>query len=84
MPERSPVRGEATAFSDYSSVVGARGVYALLTLAASVFTTRLLAPSEFGALSLFYVVALLIFTVSSAWTSAAVSRFGREELELSV
>ena len=58
-------------------------MYALLTLAASVFTTRLLAPSEFGALSLFYVVALLIFTVSSAWTSAAVSRFGREELELS-
>jgi O-antigen/teichoic acid export membrane protein len=78
---RDRVLGEATAFSDYVSVTAARGVYALLSLASVTITTRLLAPREFGALSLFFVISLLMVTAASAWTSAAVSRFGREELE---
>lgn len=79
---RPAVRGEATAFSDYATVTLARAVYAALSLGSVTFTTRLLDPSQFGALSLFFVISLMIVTAASAWTSAAVSRFGREELEL--
>jgi O-antigen/teichoic acid export membrane protein len=77
----STVRGEKTAFSDYTTVLVARALYGVLALVGVTFTTRLLRPAQFGALSLFFVVSLLIVTASSAWTSAAVSRFGREELE---
>jgi len=82
MADRTPVLGEAAAFSDYAAVVGARAMLGVLALGSVAFTTRLLTPSEFGGLSLFFVVSLLTVTAASAWTSAAVSRFGREELEL--
>lgn len=76
------VRGEATAFTDFATIVIARVLFGALALISVLFTTRLLAPREFGALALFFVVSLLTVTASSAWTSAAVSRLGREELEL--
>lgn len=75
------VLGERSAFSDYATVMGARALYALLSLAAVTFSTRLLRPGQFGSLSLFFVMSLLIVTAASSWTSAAVSRFGREELD---
>lgn len=80
--KRVPVRGEATAFSDFATIVIARALFGAFALISVLFTTRLLSPKEFGALALFFVVSLLTVTVSSAWTSAAVSRLGREELEL--
>lgn len=76
-----PVRGAATVFSDYASVVGARLGAAVLSLASVLLLTRMLAPTGYGTLAFFTIVAMLIFTITSAWTSTAASRYGREELE---
>jgi O-antigen/teichoic acid export membrane protein len=79
-PQRR-VRGAATVFSDYSSVLLARLGSALLSVISVLITTRILDPSGYGTVAYAVVIALLIFTVTSAWTSTAVSRYGREELE---
>jgi O-antigen/teichoic acid export membrane protein len=79
----SSVRGAATVFSDYASVLGARLGSALLSLISVMITTRLLAPSGYGNVAYITVIATLVFTITSAWTSTAVSRYGREELERS-
>ena len=79
--ERQQVRGAGTVFSDYASVLGARLVAALLSLVAVLMMTRILGPDGYGVVAYVSVIALLIFTVTSAWTSTAVSRYGREEFE---
>ena len=79
--ERQQVRGAATVFSDYASVLGARVGAALLSLGSVLMMTRILGPDGYGVVAYVSVVALLIFTVTSAWTSTAVSRYGREEFE---
>lgn len=76
-----PVRGATTVFSDYASVLGARLGSSLLSVLSVLITTRILVPSAYGAVAYVAVIALLIFMATSAWTSAAVSRYGREELE---
>jgi O-antigen/teichoic acid export membrane protein len=75
------VRGAATVFSDYAAVLGARFGSVLLSLCSVIITTRILDPAGYGTLAYFTVVAMLIFTATSAWTSAAVARYGREQLE---
>jgi O-antigen/teichoic acid export membrane protein len=75
------VRGAATVFSDYTSQLAARVASAVLSLVAVMITTRFLAPAGYATFAYYFVVATLIFTVSSAWTSTAVSRYAREELE---
>lgn len=79
--ERQPVRGAATLFSDYASILGARFASAALSVVSVLLTTRILDPTGYGLVAYVTVIALLIFTVTSAWTSAAMSRYGREELE---
>src|SRR5437588_5209611 len=79
--DRTNIRGMRTVFSDYASQVGARLGSALLSLVAVMLTTRFLNPAGYGAFAYFFVVATLIFTITSAWTSTAVSRYAREELE---
>jgi O-antigen/teichoic acid export membrane protein len=80
--EQRQVRGAATVFSDYASVLGARVAAALLSLVSVLVMTRILGPGGYGLVAYVSVIALLIVTVTSAWTSTAVSRYGREEFEL--
>src|SRR5215203_3314325 len=81
-PERPKrVRGAATVFSDFASVLGARFTSSVLSLVSALITTRILDPDGYGVVAYVSVIALLVFTVTSSWTSAAVSRYGREELE---
>ena len=75
------MRGAATVFSDYASVLGARFAAALLSLVSVLMMTRILDPAGYGVVAYVSVIALLIFTITSAWTSTAVSRYGREEFE---
>jgi O-antigen/teichoic acid export membrane protein len=79
--ERRPVRGAATVFSDLASMLGSRLGAVVLSLVSVVMTTRLLSPASYGTLAFYNVVTLLIFTIASAWTSTAIARYGREELE---
>src|SRR5204863_2935935 len=80
-PAARRVRGMKTLFSDYASQVGARIGSAVLSLAAVMLTTRFLTPAGYSALAFYFVVSTLIFTITSAWTSTAVSRYARQELE---
>ena len=75
------MRGAATVFSDYASVLGARVAAALLSLVGVLMMTRILDPAGYGVVAYVSVIALLIYTVTSAWSSTAVSRYGREEFE---
>jgi O-antigen/teichoic acid export membrane protein len=76
------VRGERTVVADYTLVTAAGLVSALLSFVSATLTTRLLLPAEFGVLALVFATSTVIQTVASAWTTQAVARFGREELEL--
>jgi O-antigen/teichoic acid export membrane protein len=86
-PVRGPkdprtVMGASTVFSDYVSILGAKLGSAVLSTVSVLITTRLLDPSGFGTVAYFVVVAQLLYTVASAWSSTAISRYGREEIEL--
>ena len=76
-----PVRGLATVVGDLSSVGGARLAVAVLSVAGSSATTHLLAPASYAVIAYMGVGATLMLVAGSGWTSAAVSRYGREELE---
>jgi O-antigen/teichoic acid export membrane protein len=75
------VRGQKTVVGDLASMFGSRVVSLVLSFASVLITTRLLHPVGYGRVAYFTVVAMLIFTVTSGWTSTAVARYGREELE---
>ena len=75
------IRGVATVAGDYSSLLGSRVASVGLSLATVVLTTRILGPTGFGTVAYATVLAMLIFIVGSAWTTTAVSRYGREEFE---
>jgi O-antigen/teichoic acid export membrane protein len=76
------VRGEKTVVADYSLVTAAGLLSALLSFGSAALITRLLAPAAFGTLSIVLITSLILQTATSAWTSLAVARFGREALEL--
>jgi O-antigen/teichoic acid export membrane protein len=76
------VRGEKTVVADYSVVTAAGLLSALASFGSAALTTRLLAPAAFGTLSIVLITSLILQTATSAWTSLAVARFGREALEL--
>src|SRR4051812_34113908 len=44
-------------------------------------STRILQPAGYGTVAYFTVIATLVFTITSAWTSTAVARYGREQLD---
>lgn len=77
----SPVRGAVTLFGDYVFVVGSRVVSVPLSVATVVLAAQVLTPAEYGALAYATAIAMLLLTLGSTWTSAAVVRYGREELE---
>jgi O-antigen/teichoic acid export membrane protein len=80
-PARTGVRGARTVFSDYATMLAARLGSVALSLFSVVLTTRILTTAGYGTLAFFNLLGLLIFTIASGWTSAAVSRYGREQLE---
>jgi O-antigen/teichoic acid export membrane protein len=75
------VRGARSVFSDYAAVLGARFVSVLLSLCSVLMSTRILQPAGYGVVAYFTVIATLVFTITSAWTSTAVARYGREQLD---
>ena len=79
---RTRVRGASTIVSDLASVSGARLASAVISVATVIMTTRILVPSQYALVAYVAVVAALMFTTTSGWTAAAVTRYGREELEL--
>jgi O-antigen/teichoic acid export membrane protein len=78
---RAPIRGATTLFSDWVAMLSSRAGSAVFAACSVVLMTRLFAPAQYGALAFFTVVALLLFTVASAWTSLATIRYGREAVE---
>jgi O-antigen/teichoic acid export membrane protein len=78
---RGSVRGMATLFRDYTSVLGARFASSLLSLCSVLITTRILDPAGYGVVAYVSAAALLVSAVTSSWTNAAVSRYGRQEFE---
>jgi O-antigen/teichoic acid export membrane protein len=77
------VRGARTAFTDIASVSGARAISVLLALVSVTIVTHLLVPSKYALLAYLSVISGLMFTGTASWTSTAVTRYGREELERS-
>jgi O-antigen/teichoic acid export membrane protein len=75
------IRGLATVVGDLSSVAGNRLVTSVLSVIGSIATTHLLVPAKYAVIAYMGVGATLMLVVGSGWTSAAVARFGREELE---
>jgi O-antigen/teichoic acid export membrane protein len=78
----SGVRGAGTVLNDLATVSGARLVSAVISVATVILTTRILLPAQYALVAYVAVVGALMFTTTSAWTAAAVTRYGREELEL--
>src|SRR4051794_12946276 len=64
-----------------ASVLGARLGSMVLSLASVLLLTHLLAPDAYGTLAVYTLLSTLLFTITSGWTSSAVARYGREELE---
>ena len=54
---------------------------AILSIVGSIATTHLLAPASYAVIAYMGVGAMLMLVAGSGWTSAAVARYGREELE---
>jgi O-antigen/teichoic acid export membrane protein len=63
-------------------VLAGRGVSAALSLVTTVVTTRLLAPTDYGHLAYLLLVAWVMYTASASWSSSALTRYGREKIEL--
>jgi O-antigen/teichoic acid export membrane protein len=76
-----PTRGLATVAGDLASVAGARLAVVVLSLGGSVATTHLLAPADYAVITYMSLGTMLLLFSASGWTSAAVARYGREELE---
>jgi len=75
------VLGAATVVGDYTTLLLARLLSVILSVASVALTTRILAPEGVGLVAYVTVLATLVFTVGSTWTSGVVSRYGREEFE---
>ena len=68
-----------SSFSDFSHLVSATFITLFLQIGTTALSTRILGPDNYGKLTLFLMVAQLIFLFGISWTSAAVMRYGREE-----
>jgi O-antigen/teichoic acid export membrane protein len=81
VPTSRAIRGLATVVGDLSSVAGARLATAVLSLGGSIATTHLLKPANYAVIAYMGVGSTLMLVACSGWTSAAVARYGREDLE---
>lgn len=75
------VRGASTVFSDLTSVSGARLGAAGISAVGVIMATRILTPSGYALVAYVTIVQSLMYVTTSAWTAAATTRYGREELE---
>lgn len=76
-----PVRGLSTLVGDLASVGGARLATFVLSFGGSIATTHVLAPRDYAVITYMSLGTMLLLFAGSGWTSAAVARYGREELE---
>ncbi|MBI4356148.1 MAG: glycosyltransferase [Candidatus Omnitrophica bacterium] len=67
-------------FRDYQALVIGQGGAVLLATVNSVVMTRWLGSSGYGRLALFVMVTQVIFTTLAGWLTAAIVRYGCEEL----
>lgn len=75
------VRGASSLVGDLSAIATGRVTAAVLSLVTSLISTRLLGPTGYGTVALVTIIAMLVFTVSTAWTSVSVQLYGREDVE---
>lgn len=66
---------------DSTVVLTARAVNLVGGLAFVAGATRLLGPTRYGEFAYVLVAGTLFYTITSAWTTAAVPRYGRERFE---
>lgn len=76
-----PVLGLGTVVGDLTSVTGARVASLALGLLTVVLTTRLVTPAGYAQIVYVTLTATFVFYAAAGWSSAAVARYGREELE---
>lgn len=74
------IPGVGTAWWDYASILAGQGVFAVLTVVATVLSARLLGSEGYGTVALFMGVVQLFFVVGVKWSFPAVMRYGREAL----
>jgi O-antigen/teichoic acid export membrane protein len=75
------IRGLGTVVRDLSAVAGNRLAVAVLSVFGSIATTHLLFPASYAVIAYMGVGSTLMIVAGSSWTSAAVARYGREDLE---
>lgn len=75
------VRGGKSVLGDLTAIASGRITASVLSLATALITTRMLGPSGYGTVAIVGIIAMLLFTASTAWTGVAVRRYGREDLE---
>jgi O-antigen/teichoic acid export membrane protein len=75
------IRGLGTVVGDLTSVASARLLVFALSLGGSIATTHVLAPNDYAVIAYMSLGTMLLLFACSGWTSAAVARYGREELE---
>jgi O-antigen/teichoic acid export membrane protein len=80
-PLSGAVRGVPTVFSDLASLLAAQAGSALLSVVSILITTRILDPADYGLVAYVGITAIVIFAVAAAWTSTAVTRYAREQVD---
>lgn len=78
---QTSVRGAESAFTDIASVSAARSVSIGLALLSTTLVTHMLLPRRYAILAYIAVISGLMFTSTASWTTTALGRYGREELE---
>lgn len=76
-----PVRGLDTVVADLAGVTGARVATLALGLVTVALAARILTPEGYAVIAYMTLGASLVSVVAAGWSTAAVVRFGREELD---
>ena len=80
-PESLAERERRGVFRNVATTAFGQAGAIVFGLGAMVVTTRLLGPSGYGSLAVFFMVLGVVTQVALSWPNAAVVRFGRVEIE---
>jgi O-antigen/teichoic acid export membrane protein len=80
-PSAFRVRGAATAFTDYATVLAAQTSSVLVSLVTVSMSSRILGPSGYAVVAYVALISGLVSAITASWTASAFTRYGREELE---
>jgi O-antigen/teichoic acid export membrane protein len=78
---RPSIRGLGTVVGDMTAVTGAQGVALALSVGTVLLTTRLIGPDSYAVIAYVGVLSTLLLYGAAGWSSAALVRYGREELD---